>query len=368
MSDTTVIEGPVDATPESVGYHRCALDNLNALFHRLIRTHKLQCAGYILARRGLVFAHASLGRLRPDDGAEPFRPDSIRAVASLTTAFTAAAVLQLAERGTLTLEQPVADIIKQFDTDLHRKINCFHLLTHTSGLAPDPGFSLEPNPAWRSDFQDMDDFITYALSGPTLAPPGERWAYCSAGFVILGEVVRRLSGVTYEEYAQRHILDPLGMTDTYFIVPPEKKDRVCLTGPDDSSGDQAGLFSAADGLFTTARDLCRFGQMMLNRGSLDGAQILSRKAVERMTTNQLRGAPSDTWGGHQDDQRHGLGFAMESRSTVSPGTYTREGAGQVNLVIDPAEELVAIYFVPTAIPWVPESILCPMAVILSGLD
>ncbi len=369
MSEPSIISGRTDITPEQAGFHSPALGKLNDFFAGLIAEEKLQGAGYLLARHGRIFAQASLGRLLPSKQSPPFRPDSLRGIASATKVFTAVAVMQLAEQGKLTLTQPAAAFIKEFDTDMHRGITLFHLLTHTSGLAPDPGFSLEPYPVARHDFKDMAELITFALSGPLHSPPGERWAYCTNAFVILGEVIERVSGLPYESFIQKHILDPLGMNDTYFIVPPEKRERVCLTGdPDPGLWEGKNLLAAGGGLYSSLPDLFRLGQMMLDNGTLDGVRVISRKSVEKMSTNRLRRVPADAGETRQDAKMYGLGWSLEYRSTVTPGAYGHEGSGRVNLVIDPAESLVAVYFVPTDIPWVPESLLGPLAIIWSGLE
>jgi CubicO group peptidase (beta-lactamase class C family) len=369
MNDIHVLTGTVDTTPEKAGYNPSQLEKLDDFFIRLIKEEKLQGANYLLARHGKIFAHTSMGKLRPADPAKPYMPDSIRWIASATKVFTTVAILKLAEKGKLTLEQSVSHFIQEFDTDMHRKISIFHLLTHTSGLAPDPGFYLEPYPAQRESFKTMDDVIKYTVSGVVHSKPGERWAYCTRGIVILGEIVKRVSGMPYEEYIQKNILDPLGMTDTCFTIPPEKRDRVCLTEePDDEQWESEDLFAAGGGLSSTSRDLFRFCQMMLNNGQLDGVRIVGRKAVEKMTSNHLNNVPADAWEVHLDDKKYGLGWSIAYRSILTPGTYGHEGAGRVNMLIDPVEDLVAIYFVPTAIEWMPESLICPMAIIWSGLE
>ncbi len=369
MKNIPVTSGPCDISPGEAGFHPPVLEKLNGVFKRLIDEEKLQCAGYLLARRGKIFAHAALGRLLPDAASPPYQPDSLRMIASSTKVFTAVGLMQLAERGLLTIEQPAADFIKEFDTDLHRGIKLSHLLTHTSGLAPDPGFSLEPYPVVKYDFKDMDEFLSFALRGPLHSEPGARWAYCTNGFVILGEVIARASGMPYETYIQKNILEPLGLNDTHYNVPPGKRNRVCFTEPPAPGfWERPDLLAAGGGLYSTLRDLHRFGQMMLDSGTLGGVRILSRKSVEAMTTNRLHRVPADAWDTRQDAKLHGWGWSLEYRSTVTPGTYGHEGSGRVNLVIDPAERLVAVYFVPTAVPWVPESLLGPLAIIWSGLE
>jgi len=112
-----------DSMPREVGYNSQYINYLDDLFIRLIEEKKLQCASYILARRGRIFAQKSLGRLSGiNPGAGDFMPDSIRKLASATIVFTATAIAQLIERGRLYLEQPVADILKEFDNPYFNRI------------------------------------------------------------------------------------------------------------------------------------------------------------------------------------------------------------------------------------------------------
>jgi CubicO group peptidase (beta-lactamase class C family) len=99
MKSHPLMSGPCDVTPAEAGFHAPVLDKLNDFLSGLVAAKKLQCAGYLLARHGRVFAHAALGGLLPGPSAPPFRPDSIRMIASTTKVFTAVALMQLAERG-----------------------------------------------------------------------------------------------------------------------------------------------------------------------------------------------------------------------------------------------------------------------------
>ncbi|MGE5607037.1 MAG: serine hydrolase domain-containing protein [Bacteroidota bacterium] len=137
-SFTTIHHGVIDVTPEEVEYAPSRLEVLDSHFQKLIQDQKIQGAGYLLSRYGKIFAHRSLGRLCYDNDLAEFKPDSLRRIYSMTKLFTAIAVMKLIEDGMLYLEQPVKTIIEEFDTPTHNKINLFHLLTHTAGIAPVP--------------------------------------------------------------------------------------------------------------------------------------------------------------------------------------------------------------------------------------
>jgi len=371
MGDITFQTGPVEIDPREAGYNPQKLNKLDELFSRLIKEEKLQCASYLLSRKGKSFAWKSMGRLCYDDEDTLFMPDSIRALASVTKVFTAIGIMQLMENGKLFLDQSVSHYFPEFGKGNNWKIIIEHLLTHTSGLAPDPGFCQEVHPDYRPLPETMEELITKSITGVLPSGPGERWAYCTKGFMLLGEIISRVSGMPYEEYIQKHILDPLGMDDTYFSVPENKRNRVCLVKEGDRDRLDRGIghiTNAGGGLFSTLKDLAALGQAMLNKGVLAGTRILSRKTVEKMTTNQLKDVPTDAWGYHSDDKKYGLGWSIAYRSIITPGTFAHEGAGRVALYIDPVEELIAAWFIPTEVEWVPESLINPMAVIWSGLE
>ncbi|MEJ2663132.1 MAG: serine hydrolase, partial [Spirochaetia bacterium] len=131
--------GKTDCNPADVGYNSECLQALDEHFRRLIEKGTIHAAAYLLSKDGKIFAHKSMGRQSTYEDKGDFLPDSIRPLASITKVFTATALLQLIERGLCFLDQPVSEIIGEFDTDMHKHITLFQLLTHTSGLKADPG-------------------------------------------------------------------------------------------------------------------------------------------------------------------------------------------------------------------------------------
>lgn len=361
-----------DCSPEEVQFDPQKLEALDTHFQSLIEQERIQGAGYLLARKGKIFAHRSVGNLLFDDPEKPLLPDSIRGLASMTKPVTATAIMQLVEKGRLYLEQPVADFIKEFNTDAHREIQIFHLLTHTSGLPADGGYWLEPYPVRLFGIKDKQELIKSWLAGPSHFKPGECWAYASIGYVVLGEIIAEISGLTYEEYVEKNILAPLGMKDTHFILSDEKKRRVCLTNDEERKELMdpkiSTTFNAGGGLLSTTQDIWRFTQMFLNKGTFNGQRILGRITVEKMTANQLKNVKANAWGEKFDDRQQGLGWIFAYRGIVTPGSYQHEGAGRCIMMIDPVEELIAIMLVPSILDWEPRSILAPLNIIWSGLE
>lgn len=372
-NNLTIHHGKIDANPREVGYDETRLEILDRHFMKIIESNKIQCASYLLSKDGQVFACRSMGKLRYDDTRE-FMPDSIRRIASITKVVTSICVMQLVEKGLIYLNQPVSSIIPEFDTVQHKKITVFHLLTHTSGLSADPGYFTEPYPRNWWNTESEDSWIKQFLTGPLLCQPGEQWNYSSMGFAILGEIVTRVSGVVYEQYAMENVIKPLGMNRSFFDVPEELHEEMCCINKFEverlnKKYEGTNMPSrAGGGLFSTLEDLKRLGQMLLNKGTYNGNILLGRKTVEAMTSKQLgAGVPAFMWGAQLKSFNYGIGMHIERDTLLSPGSFSHEGAGRSALYMDPVENFLAAYFVPSNESWAPESIISPRSIIWSGI-
>lgn len=377
LETITVTKGVSETAPEDVGYRPETMNVLEGHIKGLMNQGKLQCASYLISRNEQVLAVGSMGKLRCDEGQEPFLPDSIRRIASITKVVVAVAVMQLVEQGKVRLDQPVSEILEEFKPAPLDKVTVFHLLTHTSGIRPDPGAHMEPYPrysAWRDD----KDWIRTALEDPLYTEPGKLWRYSSTGFAMLGEIVTRVSGIHFEKYALEHIARPLGMNDTYFDVPQEKAYRVCLSNPwelkrfkNPEPHPEWAAPRGGGGLFSTLWDLRKLGQMLVNKGTYNGVRILGRKTVESMTRNQLKNVRSFCWGYNGAEVEYGLGIQTYSNNTfLSPGSFSHEGAGLSGLFMDPVENMVLVYICPMCdgIGWVPEAVTNLRNIVWSGIE
>jgi len=384
-------------TPQEASFRPEALLRLEQHFQMLVQDSKVQCASYLLAKDGKIFASGALGRRTyKENDDSPMRLDSIRRIASVTKLFGATAIFQLIEQGKLYLKQPVAEWIEEFKHPMFEKIQIWHLLTHTSGLWPDPGYFMEPYPFgyWDIGFafdpdtdgpHDVKDeeeklklrksaWIRAILSSKLVCKPGENWNYSSAGYALIGEIVTRASGIHFEEYVMTNITEPLGMSRTFFDVPEVLHGEVCIT----NDWDESRLVKrdrsyepprTGGGLHSTLEDLFRFGQMLLNKGTYEGRRILSRKSIERMTRNHFEGRHlfAYCWGGNMASMPHGMGPGVTVENEwISAGAFGHEGAGRCKLIVDPSQKAVIVYFVPSNLDWVPESIIHPQQLIGSG--
>ncbi len=256
------------------------------------------------ADRGGVFYQGAFG-LADLAPARPLKLDSMFRIASMTKAITSVAAMQLIEQGRLGLDDPAEKYLPQlaglpmfesFDAatgdyklrPTTKSITARHLFTHTSGL----GYAFT-SPIVR-DFKPRPG-EAYPV-GPLSFEPGEQWLY-STSTEWLGSLVETISGQPLEEYFRQHILDPLGMSDTYYYVPREKEGRVVTVlrrRPDGSLTKEAVqapttgfLRTGGGGMTSTAADYIRFTRMLLNAGALDGARILSAKSVDTMAENHI---------------------------------------------------------------------------------
>lgn len=389
-----VLQGKVDCRPEETGYDSSRIEALNEHFQRLIDKEIIFGAEYTISHKGKVIANASLGKGSKIADVK-MQPDTIFATASLTKVITSVAVMKLIEDGYLRLDSKASEVLPQFAEKPFDGITLLHLLTHTSGLYPDGGCFNEAVPdAWDLmdaayrlwDRKGEFDWIKAGISGGLHYPTGTQWQYSSFCFVLLGEIITRVSGQHANDYIREKILKPLAMADTNFgCTTPEMAKRAFVRSEDEKKMFDAiiagepmenddsfwsKLPGTAGGLRSTTNDLIRFANMLLGNGRLGDVRILGRKTVEKMTTQQLHNVPDHCWGADEPNRLYGVGFDMRQGSayTYSQGTFMHEGAGASSLDIDPKEQLAAAWFVPwDKGEWCPDPLYNVQNIIWSGL-
>ncbi|MBN2910469.1 beta-lactamase family protein [Polycladomyces sp. WAk] len=226
-------------------------------------------------------------RKTPLPQAVPATTNTLYDVASLTKLFTATAVMRLIEHGRLSLDAPLGRYLSDFAGEGKESITVRHLLSHTSGLPANLPLYQTPGPPEKR--------IRLAMGAKPVATPGTRYIYSDIGYMVLGELVHRVSGKSLDQYMQEQILQPLSMSSTAFRPPdawkakiaPTEEQTVPLRGlvwgevHDENAWALGGVAGHA-GLFSTAGDLARFGQMFLNEGSWDGVRVLRPSSVREM--------------------------------------------------------------------------------------
>ena len=375
-------QGLAPARPQEVALSPERLERLTDAFRGYVENGKLAGAVVLVARRGKVAYLQPFG-WSDKESRTSMRQDGIFRIASQTKPIISVAVMMLQEQGALLISDPVGKYLPEFRkttvavpkdgngyevVQAKRPITIRDLLTHTAGIGYGSGTAKE---RWGEAkiqgwyFADRDEPIGATISRlaslPFDAQPGERWVYGYATD-ILGALVERISGVSLEEFLRTRIFQPLGMLDTHFYLPAAKRDRLAAVYSSTESGalgrapDPGGMvgqgaymngprksYSGGAGLLSTAMDYARFLQMILNGGTLDGTQILSRKTVELMTTNHI-GSLFPTPG-----VGFGLGFSvvtdLGARGQLgSVGEFGWGGAYHSAFWVDPREDLVVVYF------------------------
>ena len=229
-------------------------------------------------------------------------------VGSVTKSFTALAILQLAEEGLLSLDDPISRYAPIGLRPKGEEIRLEHLLTHSSGL-PALGYAealirnvVGDDTTWLPIASPEDIISFVAGAGDWVeAKPGERFFYLNEGYVLLGHVVSKVSGRPYEEYVRERILKPLGMERSYFSREEFDKDvdratpYLLIEGVRRPSTYPFGI-SADGGLISNVMDLSRYLMMFLNRGELDGARLLSKEGVMEMEEPRIK-LPYEVFGG-----------------------------------------------------------------------
>ena len=220
----------------------------------------------------------------------------------------------MVERGQIKLDEPVHSYIPEFNGIAKEAITIRQLLTHTSGLPED----VSTWPRWHGN----NTAIEMACALKLRAPPGTEFRYSDVNFFLLGEIVRRVSGMTLNEFCAKEIYTPLQMTNPGFlpakseisrIAPTEMIDGVMLRGTvHDPTSRYLGGVAGHAGIFTTAPDMARYARMMLNLGELDGVRIFMPATVRAMTSVQTPPGLKD---------RRGFGWDIDSGFSSPRGAH-----------------------------------------------
>lgn len=274
---------------------------------------------------------------------EAMTEETIFDAASLTKVVaTAPSVLLLIERGQIELDAPVQRYLSEFATE---KITVRQLLTHTSGLPAE----IPKDPA-QPDWRGYTEGIRRACACRPEPAPGTAFRYSDVNFILLGEIVQRVSGRTLDVFAREEIFAPLGLKDTGFLPALELRPRIAPTERDahgdmlrgvvhDPTSRRMGGVAGHAGLFTTAHDLARYARLMLH-GEVEGVRLFRPESLRLMQSTQNPAAVP---------ARRGLGWDIDSaysrpRGKVFPlGSFGHTGFTGMALWIDPAHDAFYVF-------------------------
>ena len=376
--------------PEEVGLSSSRLGRIADHLQRYIDAGKLAGTLTLVARRGRVAYFEPQGHLQMERK-RPVTEDSIFRIYSMTKPIVSVGLMLLWEQGRFQLDDPVGKFIPSWrdqrvfvggnhpawkTTPVERPITIRDLLSHTSGLTY--GFMERTNvdAAYRKlaigdrtrPGYTLSEMIAELAGLPLEFSPGTRWNY-SVSTDVVGYLIEVISGQRLDAYLREHVLQPLGMIDTSFVISDEQVKRFAanyqrqtddrLTLIDDPAKSvyrDCVFLSGGGGLVSTARDYFRFTTMLLNNGEIDGVRVLGRKTVELMTINHLPGGQDLTalaqpsmftetaYGG----VGFGLGFSVmlsPARAQISgtPGEFAWGGAAGTAFWVDPAEQMIVVF-------------------------
>ncbi len=319
-------------------------------------------------------------------GAAPMRRDSIFRVASITKPVTAAATMLLVDEGRIAVDDPIGEwlpelaassVVRRPDAPVddvvpaQRAITVLDLLTFRAGYGFPSDFSLPAVQPLLAAVQEQmsaphlvpppDEWLARLAKIPMLHQPGAAWLYntCSD---ILGVLVARVSGRSFSEFLAERLFEPLGMADTGFGVPAEKRGRLTsyyatdlslVDPPDGFLTKEPAFASGAGGLASTADDWHAFGRMLLAGGTVDGARVLSEESVRAMTTNYLTSAQRAASTLFLEGQGWGFGGSVDVEAIDLwnvPGRYGWVGGTGTAAHVVPATSTVTILLTQVAMP------------------
>jgi CubicO group peptidase (beta-lactamase class C family) len=372
-------------TPEAVGMSSERLSRIGAALRAEVERNRLPGAVTAIARRGRLVHFEAIGFLDRERGI-PMTTDAIFALASMTKPMAGVAALILLEEGKLALGDPVGRFLPPLGqmrvavlndavasgqgpvetVPARRQMTILDLMRHTSGLtyggrgttAVHRMYPASSN--WSGDNLSAEQFVERLAGLPLLHQPGTVWDY-SLSTDVLGLVVERISGQTLGAFMGERVFRPLGMADTGFSVPPEKRARVARALPiDPDTGRPQSVPARAEGgrfdcgggcALSTAGDYLRFAQMLLDGGHLGEARILGPRTVATMATDHM--TPNIRPGvGDTDPTREGYGFGLTvavrpetggQNILGNPGDFAWSGAFGTTFWVDPKDELAVVF-------------------------
>jgi CubicO group peptidase (beta-lactamase class C family) len=366
-------------TPARAGFSTAGLERIDRFYADEIAKDRIPGAIVAIAREGKLVYYKAFGYQDKAAGT-PLKMDAIFNLASMTKVLTVVSALTLYEEGRLPLKAPLSNYYPQFKSmqvgivdaggalrtePAKQPIFIQDTMRHTTGLTygargNSPIHKLYPGSSSGAAFaMTGPEFMDAAAKLPLLYQPGTTWDY---GFSIdvLGLVVEKITGKSLGGASEERVWSKLGMTDTTFAVPPEKRARLAkplandpITGhPQDIRvlREQPKFDCGGSCAYSTAADYLRFGQMLVNGGQLDGVRILSPKTVRLMTSDHLGKDIKNNVAGTEAG-RAGYGFGLGVAVRMEPGgaatngsvgDYSWNGANGTIFWVDPKEQLVVV--------------------------
>ncbi|RPI82283.1 MAG: class A beta-lactamase-related serine hydrolase [Planctomycetaceae bacterium] len=364
--------------PEDVGMSSTALGRVKPALQKFVDEGKIPGAVVIVSRKGHTVLFETVG-WRDVANQRPMERDTVFRIYSMTKPITSVAVMMLVEQGKIDLDAPVDQYLTEMrDREVQetgvaalqparRPITTRDLLRHTSGLTYGFFGDTEVDKKYRdanivARDSSLGEMLTKLNGMPLVCHPGDRFCY-SVSTDVLGRLVEIVSGESLDQYFERRIFRPLGMTDTAYHVRESAVSRFASNYNLNDAGKlrmidaaetspylrQPGLLSGGGGLVSTASDYMRFCQMLARHGEFGGKRLLRPETVTVMTSNQLVGSAYPVTVG--TDVRRGVGFGLgfyvvveqiPGADYVPRGEYGWDGAASTHFWISPADDVQVV--------------------------
>jgi CubicO group peptidase (beta-lactamase class C family) len=345
--------------PEQLGLTGSGVARVYGILDEAVTRGELMGASLQVSRNGFALNPVCFGRRQLDPNGKPVTADTIFLVASVTKPIVVAAAMQLVEQGKLSLDDQVAEFVPEFAQKGKEDVKIRHLMTHTSGL-PD---MLEENLSLRAEHAPLDVFVDRICAVDLLFAPGTSISYQSCGIAMLGEVVKRVEGISISAYLSRFIFNPLGLTNTALGVAKrsENESDVRIRGGEFEYGGREakswnwnsdywrGLGAPWGGLLTTVEEMSVLCRVFTNGGLVGDAQVVSAATAESMTKDQTSFMP-ELGDSEKLSRKWGLGWRIRDRGSSlfgdlsSDETFGHEGATGTVVWMDPKTDLSCVFF------------------------
>jgi CubicO group peptidase (beta-lactamase class C family) len=328
------------AKPSAAGMSNALIPRLDSVIKAGIADHAAPGATIAVVRRGKILLLRGYGRTDWAPGAPATTDSTMYDLASLTkvvAATTAAMILE--DEGKLNIDQTVASYLPEYDVPDKRTITVRMLLTHASGIRSN-------HPLWK-EAKGREQYFAGMVKFPLAREPGSAVEYTDWNMVLLQFIIERITGQTLDQFVQARVFGPLGMRDTQYNPPETIKPRIAPTETEDFRGGQVwgvvhdetawvlGGVSGNAGLFSSARDLAVFVQMLLNGGSYAGTQLVKPSTVARWTARQ-RPEASRALGWDTPSPQSSAGRFFSARS------FGHTGFTGTSIWADPERELLVV--------------------------
>ncbi|WIV17744.1 serine hydrolase domain-containing protein [Paenibacillus polygoni] len=350
-------------TPEEAGMSASKVAYANTYAKQMVENNITPAEVIFVARKGIIVSHQAFGNLTPAADSPLLTTNALFPLCSITKVFTAACIMILAERGLIGLNRPVADYIPEFQGLGKENVRIHHLLTHTSGMNPEDvytyargeGSRAQVPPCEETEEPYFHEYFHRRYATPLSTKPGEIMSYLGFGYDLLGEIVRRVSGISYPDFVMQELFEPLGMNDSYFKVPHAERHRIVKRSPEDpcaewlETEEMIESVSPSAGIYSSAMDLAIFAQMFLNNGTYGDQRILSPISIKEMTKNHIPGVSSVYRDEIFPEASWGYGWSIngskkDGGDLFSQEAYSHWGAAGVFVAVDPVYDILLIHF------------------------